>query len=128
MKCYIVDTNAILRFLLHDVPKQPEKVKNLFVRARSEKVRLVVPQIVIFEIVFALNKYYNLPKSDISSHLKSILAAEYLEIQDREVFGEAIKLLEKHSIDFVDCFLTAYARRQESEIFSFDKDLKKLTL
>lgn len=125
MKSYTLDTNALLRYLLHDIPAQSNKVKNLFIQAKSAKIKLIIPQIVIFEIVFALDKFYALDKKAIILNLKALLGVKYLQVQDQEVFSEAIKLFEKYSLDFVDCFLAGLSKSNNSKLFTFDKDLTK---
>lgn len=125
MKHYILDTNTLLRFLLHDIPIQSNKVKSLFAQAKLGKIRLIIPQIVIFEIVFALSKYYSLDKESIIPYLKALLGAKYLEVQDKEAFSKAIELFEKYPIDFVDCFLIGLSNSKNSKLFTFDKKLAK---
>ena len=126
MKQSIVDTNALLRFLLDDVPHQVEKVKQKLNLAKLGKIELVVPQIVIFEIVFNLKKLYEFEKERVIEGVKIILSTPYLKIQDRDFFNLAVQLFQENKLSFVDCFLAAYAQDINGEIFSFDKNLNKL--
>lgn len=126
MKRYILDANAFLRFLLSDVREQADEVEKLFLQAKKKKVEIHIPQIVIFEIVFILEKYYGFPKQEIAEKINGIFATPYLFIQDRESFALSLKIFQKNNIGFVDCFLYAKAQNEETELFTFDKKLKTL--
>ncbi len=123
----VVDTNVFLRFLLGDVPSQYKEAKRLFTLAKKGQYKLHVPQIVIFEVFFALEKYYHFSRPRVLDKLKGILGAQYLIIQDRDIFNEAIKLAYKHNLSIADCFLVSFAKFQSSQLFSFDKDVVKLS-
>jgi predicted nucleic-acid-binding protein len=122
----ILDTNGFLRFLLNDIPKQSEEVSKLLTKAKSKKIEIFVPQIVIFEIEFALDKYYKFPKIEIIDKLSVLLSTSYLKIQDVNVFQETLILFSDKNVDFVDCFLMCYAKSKNTTLFTFDKNLKKL--
>ena len=126
MKPYVVDTNALLRFILKDVSQQYNQVEKLLMQAKIGKVRLVVLQIVVFELHFALLKYYHFGKVEIIEKLESFISSAYLDIESRAVFLEALKVYRNTSISFVDCFLAAKAKKESCTLFTFDKDLRKL--
>ncbi|MEK7534609.1 MAG: PIN domain-containing protein [Patescibacteria group bacterium] len=125
-KRYIVDTNIILRFLLQDIALQYNQAKKIFADAKNGKIKLIIPQIVIFEINFALKKYYRLEKEDIIEKIEPILSTEYIEVESRELFFMAIGLHRRENISFVDCFLLSKAKVEEAELFTFDEKLGKL--
>jgi predicted nucleic-acid-binding protein len=126
MKSQLLDTNAFLRFLLNDVPEQATQVNKLFVKAKSKEIEIFVPQIVIFEIEFALDKFYKFPKTEVVDRLGVLLLTPYIKIQDAGIFHEALALFNTRNIDFVDCFLLCQAKANNFSIFSFDRDLRKL--
>lgn len=126
MTTLVVDTNIFLRFLLKDIPKQYNESEKLFKEAKGEKVELVVPQIVVFEVEFALSKYYHFLRGEIVDKVRSLINTQYLQIQDKEIFLGAVELYRRSTVSFTDCFLIAKAKLLGAEIFSFDKDLNKL--
>lgn len=123
----IVDTNTFLRFLLNDIPSQANLAEELFKSAQNNKKKLLVPQIIIFEVVFALEKYYGFPKQDVIDKIKIILAMDYLKIEDDDIFKDALMLFEGRNISLTDCFLISFAKAKEASIFSFDKKLSKFS-
>ena len=87
MNSFVVDTNVFLRLILNDIPKQADKAEKLLKQAKAHKINLTVPQIVIFEIEYALTKYYGFPKDQVIDKLTSIVFAKYLACQNREIFN-----------------------------------------
>ena len=77
MREQIVDTNILLRFLLNDVPKQTEEAKLKIEQAKAGKLKLVVPQIVIFEIIFALTKIYGFEKNKVKDVIRVLINSDY---------------------------------------------------
>lgn len=126
MKQIILDTNILLRFLLRDIEDQYLIAEKLFSKAELENITLIVPQIVIFEIVFNLDKFYKFDKKTIIEKIKELLSVGSLVIQDREVFILAISIFAQSSLDLVDCFIIANAELSQAGIFTFDKNLNKL--
>ena len=126
MKAVVVDTNAFLRLLLDDIPKQADLVKGLINQAKKEQIRIIIPQIVIFEIDFILRKYYSFEKQEVINKLKSLLSASYFEVESISVFRNALILYKKNNVSLVDCFLVSKAEAEEADLFTFDKKLKKL--
>lgn len=126
MKILFVDANIFLRFLLGDIHSQAQQAKKYLKNAKSGKIKLVVCQIVIFEILFILEKLYAFSKQETVESIKTIVAMEYLEIEDKSVFLEALDLYERKNIDFVDAFLFCKAKNQGGEVLSFDRDFRKL--
>lgn len=126
-KHYILDTNIALRFLLQDIASQYNQAKRIFADAKSGKINLIIPQIVIFEINFALKKFYHLEKETILEKIEPIISTKYIDVESRQIFLVAIDLYRKENISFVDCFLLSKAKIENAEFFTFDKKLKRLS-
>lgn len=123
----VLDTNALLRFLLNDIPHQVLEIQQKIELAKSGKYQLVIPQIVIFEIDFALTKAYGFKKLDVSKNLKKFLASKYLLVDQAEIFTDALDLYRNSNLSLPDCFIKIYAQKMNAQIFTFDKALKKLS-
>lgn len=126
MKSWIVDTNVFLRLFLNDISEQADEAERLIKQAKVGKVSLIVPQIVIFEIEFALSKYYKFPKEKIVDCLTSIVSSEHLAVGGREVFSRAVVIYKGSNLSLTDCFLVAKSQMVGADVFTFDKALKKL--
>lgn len=126
MSKLIADTNIFLRLILNDIPSQADEVEKLVKKAKRGDIKISVPQIIIFEIEYALSKYYKFPKTLIIDKLEAILAASYFSIQDGNIFKKSLKNYREKSLRLVDCFLIAKSEIEKMKIFTFDKDLSKL--
>ena len=123
MKKVLLDTNPILRFLLNDIPSQAQKTNYLFKNAKAGKIKIIIPQIIIFEAYFVLAKYYEFDKKTIINYLQFILSTPYLIIEDRSVFLKSIAIFSSKNISFVDSFLVAKSTLENIVLFTFDKKL-----
>ena len=123
-KC-ILDTNCFLRLFLNDIPEQANQVEEVLEQAKKKKVEIFVPQIILFELHFALEKYYHFPKDEVIDKLKTLVATEYLKVESQEIFSTALTLYTQASTSFVDCFLLAQSQKEKAELFTFDQKLRK---
>lgn len=126
MSSLVLDTNTLLRYLLNDIPEQAQKIQEKIKQAKSGKIKLFVPQIVIFEIFFALVEGYDFNKDRVIEGIEKIIASEDLFIQDKEAFKLALEIFKEKKLSLVDCFLAAVAKEQGIRVFTFDKALQKI--
>lgn len=126
MKRVVLDTNVFLRILLNDIAEQVNKAEKLILEGKNGKKILIVPQAVIFEIAFALEKLYHFPKENIIDKLNSILSSGYFQVQDIDIFKDATQIYKQKNLSLIDCFLYAFALKNNAELFTFDRDLQKL--
>ncbi len=127
MNTYFADTNFFLRFLLQDIPSQAKIVEEFLQKAKEEKIIIYTCQIIIFEMMYILEKTAKLGKEQALKLTRIIVSLPYVEIEDRQLFLETFNLYEKKNIDFVDAFLFCKAKNEQADVLSFDKDFKKLT-
>lgn len=120
---WVVDTNTLLRFLLNDVPNQVSQVVDKIEKTKKGKLKLIVPQIVIFEIHFALTSEYGFSKQGVLDALKKIVSSDFLVIQDKDIFKDALDLYTDVNISLPDCFLKVYAEYSNAKLFTFDQKL-----
>ena len=81
--------------------------------------------VVIVECIYVMEKYYQIPKSEISTKLSGILNFSGIVNSDRSEILEALLKYNSTNIDIVDCILAAHSS-PEKIVISFDKDMKKL--
>jgi predicted nucleic-acid-binding protein len=84
-----------------------------------------IPDVVIVECIYVMEKYYQIPKSEISTKLSGILNFCGIVNSDRSEILEALLRYGSTNIDIVDCILAAHSS-PEKVVVSFDKDMKKL--
>lgn len=116
---YLLDANAVLRFLLQDNEEQFQHVRKI-VRTESCYVTLEI----LAEVCYVLEGLYQVSREDIVSNFRKlnndviILNVDIL-LRALEIFNETPKL------DFVDCLLYGYKKEKGIDIVTFDRKLQK---
>jgi predicted nucleic-acid-binding protein len=126
METVYVYTNVFLRYLLKDDLALYRRAEVIFDKAKKAQVKLLVPNIVIFEIAFVLKSVYKETKEEVIQKIESLIASRYLFIDDAPTLRQAITLYKNSSNSFVDCFLIAKSQAEGYKLFTFDKKLSVL--
>jgi len=116
----VLDTNAILRFLMQD-----DEEKAVCVRSTLERETCLFPIEVLAEAVYVLAKYYNIERVLIQQKLLAILRNKNVEMPHRTVVETALLHFGKTTFDFVDCLMIGYAHVEGYQILTFDQKLAK---
>lgn len=117
----IVDANMILRYLLNDHKSHFIKSKEII-----EHRKIYIPMEVLAEVVYVLEKIYEIPSGRISYTLTELLAYQNISTADKAVSYESLNIYKNENIDFVDSLLVSYHRVNHHQIHSFDKKVNKL--
>lgn len=115
-----LDTNALLRLVLGDIPDQTAKVEGLLNNATV----LSVADIAMIEMVFVLEKVYLLPRPNVVASVYSIIRHPKINC-NRKLFELALpQYLEYPKLSIVDCALVHYATLNgATPLYTFDKAL-----
>ena len=113
----LLDTNAILRYLLGDIKEQQLKTKEVI-----DAGAFTLPE-VLAEVVYVLTGYYEEARETVYDSLTDLL--DDVHIEHKEVISEALTLYRDTSLDFVDCVLIGRNHVLGDDVFSFDKKLNK---
>jgi len=118
----LADTNLFLRYLTDDVPAQADLVEALLHRAAKGLMRLVTTSLVIAEIVWTLESYYQLPKKDIQAKALAILNTPGLDVTDSDLALQAIGAYAEKNVDFIDAFNAAWMLKNDvGTVYTFDQ-------
>ncbi|HOK57353.1 MAG TPA: PIN domain-containing protein [bacterium] len=127
MKVRIIDTNIILRFLIGDVSDQLEKSKKLIERVEKREEKVYLPLLCAFEVVFTLEKFYQIPRAEIEEKLSILFSLKGIQLPSKNIFLKSLKLYKKTNISFTDAFvITLMKDTGIDEIYSFDNDFEKI--
>lgn len=122
---HLIDANIIVRFLTADHEEHFQKAKEILLKIESREMEAEILDGVLAEVYFVLLKVYGLPKQSIIKDLKTILSLDGIVGDNKIILFEALSILERKNIDFVDALICAKAKLQNYDILSFDNDLKK---
>lgn len=117
----IVDANIILRYLLQDAQQFLEQA-----REKMEDQNIFIPNEVIAEVVYVLEKVYKVERVHIFDSLRNLLSYSNIRTHDRNILVEALKKYSEIKIDFVDALLFSYSKIGGHTIHTFDKKLNQL--
>lgn len=112
----IIDANVILRCILNDNQQLAMQAKSLI-----ENNDCFVPNEVIAEVVFVLQKVYNVPREEIKNLI--IVSFNYFEVSNEMLLRDALLFYAQTKLDFVDCLLAAYYSVENHQIGTLDKKL-----
>jgi len=118
-----VDTCFFLRYLTGVPLEQAELAEKVLRRAMEGRLKLIVPEIVIAEIVWTLEtSVFKLSKQEASEKAIAILNMPGVQVPNGRLLEEAAVLHAELNIDFTDAYLACFAREKELEdLYTFDK-------
>ncbi|MFC1878129.1 PIN domain-containing protein [Thermodesulfobacteriota bacterium] len=122
-----VDTNVFLRLMVNDDPVKADACESLFRKAIAGDETLATSDMVIAEIIWVLESYYELKKSDIRENVEKILNTRNLHCPNREIIISALSIYVEKNIDFIDAYNAFMLKRDEIyEIYSYDKHFDRV--
>jgi uncharacterized protein len=120
-ECF-VDTNLFIRYLTNDDQVKAERVELLLKEAAAGKVRLVTAEMVIAEVVWVLESYYQLTSGEVAPLVRAILATSGLEVLNAPLVARAVEHYETKHVDFIDGYIAAVMEKQRiTDLYSFDR-------
>src|SRR4051812_16921891 len=116
----MVDTNILLDWLLDRDAARTEVIDKLFAVAKE----LHIPDAILVELAFALEKFYELPRDLVADNLYKVIDEPVFNC-NRTLFQRALtEYIERPSWSFLDCCLLNYAQLQNAlPVWTFDKKL-----
>ena len=118
----LLDTNVIVRFLTGDHPSHSPRSRNLFARAASGEVTLVLTDLALAEAAWVLRSFYSLDRAAIGAALKGVVESTGVEVQDKTILRNALRHFAQTDVNFVDAYHVAVASSESIGIASFDRD------
>jgi predicted nucleic-acid-binding protein len=119
-----VDTNVLVRFLVHDDQAQSSRATALFRRAQRSDEPVFVPDLVLAETVWVLLRAYRVPKADVVRTLTDLVRARHVRFESPTQVERAIASFARSRGDFVDYLIREHAQAADCEaIATFDESL-----
>ncbi len=121
-KKVVIDTNLLVRYLINDDQKKAEAVDNLLDKAIKGEIRIVVTSVVIAELVWVLESFYQMKADAILELVEAIINTSGLDVTDKSTVISALRLYKNRNIDFIDAWIIEFAKeRGIKTIYTFDK-------
>lgn len=88
---------------------------------------LLVTDVVFAEIVYVLESFYEVPRSDLARYMRAVLAHPAIVTLDAASLLRAVELYELHRLDFAEAYLAAQAEATGvAAVVSGDKTLSRV--
>jgi predicted nucleic acid-binding protein len=118
-----VDTNVLIRHLTGDPPAQAARATRLL----AEADQLLLPDLIVAEIVYVLESYYEVPRPRVAELVRAVVAFPAIGVVDEALLLRALEVYEVHRLDFADAYLVAQAETSGvNAVVSFDKTIERV--
>jgi predicted nucleic-acid-binding protein len=124
VKKYLLDANALLRFLLDDHAELSRADAGLFQQAADGKCLPILTDLGIAEAVWVLTFYCKLERQVVAESLAKMIVKAGIQCTRLASVLDALARFKASNCDFFDCYLAAQASAFGVAVTSFDKDLK----
>ena len=122
-----VDTNLLVRLFVNDDAAQAQKVRALFDQLADEDGALWVADIVLVELVWALDRVYARPREQIAAALHALAGNATVRLESAAALPQATSFYAQGPADFADCLLAVKAAQAGCEsLRSFGKKMRGL--
>ena len=122
-----IDTNVLLRLLINDDELQASKARSLFETQADGGEFLWVADIVLIELVWALDRRYGRPRDEVCAALNALTNNATVVAESSDCLHQAIALYEQGPAGFADCLLAVKAGMAGcNALRTFDKKMRAL--
>ena len=122
-----IDTNIFIRYLTNDVPQKAEACEKIFKKAIGKKETLFTTEMVIAEIVWVLESFYELEKEEVQDKVEKILNTTNLICPHKDLILIALTLYSEKNIDYIDAYNALILKEKGiEELYSYDKDYDRI--
>jgi len=120
----VVDANVFLSTLVHHNDEQRGAAKALLLKAEDGDLEAILPQFVVFEIVYVLQSTYRVPASDLAAMLRDLIALPGVLVIDECPWKRVLDYWPAPLSSLADAAIVAVAASSRYDaIATFDKKL-----
>ncbi len=127
MEMRFLDTNILLRYFTGDDQQKAQRALDLLLRVERGEEKIITSSLVIFETIFTLQRFYQVPRQRIKELILPIISLRGLYLPGKSVYYRAFDLYVTKNISFADAYNAAYMQAdQVFSIYSWDTDFDKI--
>ena len=122
-----LDTNPFLRHLRQDHPEYSPKATAYLARIERGEVEVRTSDLVVFEIVYSLQRTYKQPTAAIRDALLPLLELPGIHLPGKRRFRKVFDLYINLNISFADAYHAVLMQQLKlTEIVSFDSEFDRV--
>jgi uncharacterized protein len=129
MPARFLDANVLLRYFIRDDEDKARRALALLQRVERGEERVETSLMVIFEVVFTLERTYHVPRARIYGLVTSVLELRGLALPGKSLLLDTLDhfAIASRKVSFADLYVALDAQsRGISEIYSWDKDFDRI--
>lgn len=111
----IIDTNYLLRYMLHDDESMFQKASRAIESGASTRLESIP------EVIYVLAKSFGVSRIDIATALTDLL--DDIVVPQKELVLEALSLFSVTKLDYVDCIYIAESKARNERVLTFDRKM-----
>lgn len=120
---HYIDTNVVVRHLAGDPPEQARRAT----RFLHEQPRLFLADLIVAEVAYVLESFYEAPRAQIAQLLRSAVALPTMDTRNPALLLRTLQIYEDHNLAFADSYVVATAEMTgDGPVLSFDKGIDKV--
>lgn len=127
-----LDANVLLRFYtgasdpLPENQRKAERARAVLERVEQGLEKVIVSHLVLFEVIFSLDRVYKVPKATIQRTIQALLALPGLQLTNKRFILQALDLYVQQNVSFVDAYLVGDMQQHGvGSVYSWDTDFDK---
>lgn len=126
MRRVVVDANVFLSILVHRNDEQRDAAKALMVQGEDGELEVILPQFVVFEVVYVLQSTYRIPGSELAPMLRDLIALPGVLVIDECQWKRVLEYWPAPLSSLADAAIVAVAASKRYDaIATFDQKLRK---
>jgi predicted nucleic acid-binding protein len=127
MSAIFLDTNVLLRHLIHDDPKQSTRATDFLHRIEQGEIQARISELVIFESVFTLERGYRQLKTRIREILLPLISMRGIIIPNKQRWKRVFNFYVDLNLPFADAYhVVVMEELKLTEIATFDTDFDRV--
>ena len=122
-----IDTNIFIKFLVNDIPQKADACEKIFKNAVARKETLFTTEMVIAEIIWVLESYYELSQLEVQEKVEKILNTPNLICPNKDLILNALTIYVEKNIDYIDAYNALILKNKGiTELYSYDKHYDRM--
>lgn len=124
---HFIDTNIFLRHLLQDHPIHSPKASAFLKKIENGEIRVRTNDIVIFEVVFTLDRSYKKSKNDIQEAFLPLVLLPGIVLPGKRKFKRVFELYSTLNLPFADAYHAVLMEQTKlGQIVTFDHEFDRI--
>jgi predicted nucleic acid-binding protein len=120
----VVDANVFLSVIVHRNDKQRDAAKALLAKAEDGELVAILPQFVVFEIVYVLQSAYSIRDEELAKLTRDLVALPGVQLTDESPWRRVFDVWPRPLPSLADASIVAVAMANRYEaVATFDRKL-----